>query len=76
MAELSDKNPANVPGKYYVDTNCIGCGLCMDSAADYFRADDDGNSVVYNQPTTDEGIEACETAITDCPVGAIGNDGE
>ena len=76
MAEIDEKNENNVPGKFYVDTNCIACGLCIANAPDYFREDDNGNSVVYNQPDTDEGVEACEAAIADCPVQAIGDDGE
>ncbi|MBR5212892.1 MAG: ferredoxin [Akkermansia sp.] len=76
MAEIDEKNENNVPGKFYVDTNCIACGLCIANAPDYFQEDEDGNSIVYNQPDSDEGVEACESAMADCPVQAIGDDGE
>ena len=35
---------------------------------------DDPNSVVYKQPENDEETKACEEALENCPVDAIGND--
>jgi ferredoxin len=37
--------------------------------------DDDSNSYVYKQPENDEETKACEKALENCPVVAIGNDG-
>jgi len=76
MADREEKQPENVSGKFYVDEQCIDCDLCRDHAPDFFtRSNDGGYSYVYNQPTTEEGIELCTEALEDCPVEAIGNDG-
>lgn len=76
MADKENPQPLNVTGKYYVDTECIDCDVCRQTAPDYFKAnDDEGYSYVFLQPTSDEGIEQCEEALEACPVEAIGNDG-
>ena len=31
MADKNDKHPENVTGKFYVDTQCIDCDLCMEA---------------------------------------------
>lgn len=77
MADIDEKNEKNVPGKFYVDSNCIDCDLCRESAPDFFaRDDDEGVSYVCKQPTTDEEVELCTEAMEGCPVQAIGDDGE
>lgn len=76
MADKNAKAVKNVAGKYYVDSNCINCGQCIDIAADYFVEDADGSIYVQVQPTTEEGVALCEQAVSSCPVNAIGNDGE
>ncbi len=77
MADKADKWPENVPGKFYVDEQCIDCDLCRETAPDYFQRNEDGGySYVANQPTTDEGIEQCMEALEGCPVEAIGDDGD
>jgi ferredoxin len=76
MADPNDRVPENVPGTYYVDTNCIDCDVCRDTAQDNFtRADRGGYSFVFQQPATDEERALCEEALLACPVEAIGNDG-
>jgi len=76
MADLSDKWPENIAGKFYVDEQCIDCDLCRETAPDYFsRNDDGGYSFVHAQPTTQEGIDECMEALEGCPVEAIGDDG-
>ena len=77
MADVADKWPENVTGKFYVDEQCIDCDLCRETAPDYFmRNEDGGYSYVYKQPTTDDGIEQCMEALEGCPVEAIGDDGD
>ncbi len=77
MADIDEKTEKNVPGKFYVDSNCIDCDLCRESAPDFFsRDDDEGMSFVCKQPVTDEEIAACTEAMEGCPVQAIGDDGE
>jgi ferredoxin len=75
MAFVKDKLPDNVPGKYYVDRQCIDCDVCRDtSPANFTRNDENGYSYVYKQPETQVEIELCEEALNACPVEAIGDD--
>ena len=77
MADPKDGVPENAPGSYYVDTQCIDCDVCRDTAPDSFRRSDENSySFVYKQPETPEERAACEEALTCCPVEAIGDDGE
>jgi ferredoxin len=77
MAELDEKWPENVKGKFYVDEQCIDCDLCRETAPDNFtRNEDGGYSFVYKQPTTQEEIDLCMEALEGCPVEAIGDNGE
>jgi ferredoxin len=76
MADLEDKNPEGVPGKYYVDSQCIDCDLCRETAPDNFqRSDEEGYSYVYKQPQNEEEEALCIEAMEGCPVEAIGDDG-
>lgn len=77
MAEVDLKNKENVPGKWYVDENCIGCDSCISIAPDHFIMDEDGEyAYVHKQPETDEEEQACQDAMESCPSEAIGDDGE
>jgi ferredoxin len=75
MADKNSKATKNVSGKYYVDTNCISCGQCVDIAGDFFKEDTGGGVYVQAQPSSAESIALCEQALSNCPVEAIGNDG-
>jgi len=75
MAFVKDKLPDNVPGKYYVDGQCIDCDVCRDTSPKNFtRNDENGYSYVYKQPETSEEFSLCEEALNACPVEAIGDD--
>lgn len=77
MADKTDKTEGNALGKYYVDTNCIDCDLCRETAPDIFaRNDDEGYSYVIRQPKNDDEVALCNEAIEGCPVEAIGDDGD
>lgn len=77
MADPKDRYRENVPGGYYVDTNCIDCDVCRDIAPDNFiRNDEGGYSYVYKQPATEGEHKECESARDECPVEAIGNNGK
>ena len=55
MADKNDKRPESVPGKFYVDSQCIDCDLCRETAPKNFtRQDDGGYSYVFAQPSTPE----------------------
>ncbi len=76
MAELENKYPENVPGKFYVDDQCIDCDLCRETAPQNFtRSEDGGYSYVYKQPDTPEEEAQCAEAMAGCPVEAIGDNG-
>lgn len=76
MADRNDRLPDNVPGPWYVDSECIDCDLCRQAAPENFRRNPgEGYSYVSRQPVTDEEIEQCTEALEECPVEAIGKDG-
>lgn len=77
MADKANKYPVNAPGKYYVDNQCIDCDLCRETAPNNFKRNEEGGfSYVYKQPENDDEVKQCEEAIANCPVEAIGSDGE
>lgn len=77
MADLEDKNPESVAGKFYVDSQCIDCDLCRETAPENFqRSDEEGYSYVYKQPENEEEKALCMEALEGCPVEAIGEDGK
>lgn len=76
MANPSDRNPDNVPGRYYVDSSCIDCDQCRGIAPDIFaRNPDTGMGYVKRQPVTDDEIALAEEALASCATNSIGNDG-
>ena len=57
MAEISERLPDNVPGKFFVDENCIDCDLCRQEASQFFvRNEEDGYTYVGRQPESPEAI--------------------
>ncbi|MEN9661837.1 MAG: hypothetical protein RL324_786 [Verrucomicrobiota bacterium] len=77
MANKADKHQPNVAGKFYVDSQCIDCDLCRETAPSFFtRHEEGGYSYVFKQPSTQEEIDQCMEAIEGCPVEAIGKDGD
>jgi ferredoxin len=77
MAEPTEKVESNVAGKYYVDSNCIDCDVCRETAPENFKAnEDEGYSYVFKQPENEEEEIQCQEAMESCPVDAIGDDGD
>lgn len=77
MADKKAKWSLNLPGKFYVDDQCIACDACVMEAPSFFTMnDDDGHAFVKAQPKTAAEIEECLSAMEACPVEAIGSDGE
>ena len=73
MAEQDKKWSDNVPGKYYVDEQCIDCDACRTEAPDNFtRNDEHGYSYVFKQPENEAEEVQCKSALEACPVEAIG----
>jgi len=76
MADVANRYPESVPGKYYVDNQCIDCDLCRETAPDNFKRNDDGGySFVFKQPASPEEETRCKEAKEGCPVEAIGDNG-
>lgn len=76
MADNTDKVEDSVDGPWFVDTNCIDCDLCRQTAPDNFeRNEDEGYSYVHKQPESEDEVQACQDAMEECPVEAIGDDG-
>ncbi len=77
MADKSQKVPENIGGRYYVDVTCIDCDLCRETAPGNFtRQDAEGHSYVVRQPANAAEEASCMAAMEECPVEAIGNDGD
>lgn len=77
MADNSDKVSENVQGRYFVDSQCIDCNLCRDTAPANFKHNEEGGySYVYKQPESEDEEALCAEAKDACPVEAIGDDGE
>ncbi len=77
MADPREKNENNAAGRYYVDSSCIDCDLCRESAPRLFaREEDECYSYVLRQPETEQEIQLCHSILEACPVEAIGDDGE
>ena len=65
----------NTPGPWYVDDQCICCGLCENVAPELFRMSADGSHyLVYRQPAAPQDLEDAENAMERCPATAIGSD--
>ena len=74
MADKTNAWEDCVAGKWYVDKNCIMCGVCVDVAGNNFKEASSGDhAIVSKQPAAGEEA-ACQDAMTQCPVEAIGND--
>ncbi len=76
MADNTDKVEGSVDGQFYVDSNCIDCDLCRQTAPENFeRNEDEGFTFVNKQPENDDEEQACRDALEECPTEAIGDDG-
>lgn len=54
--------------KYYVNEDCIGCGMCANTCPEVFELKDDGYARAMDVDT--DSPEA-EEAMNGCPVNAI-----
>lgn len=77
MADLLVRVKDNLPGKYYVDESCTNCASCRQIAPDHFSFNEDTKQAfVAVQPRTPGEDELCEEAMDNCPIEAVGDDGE
>ena len=74
---FQERWPENVPGKFYVDQQCLDCNLCTETAPGHFtRNDAGGYFYVSRQPATKEEEALLQLAVEGCPCEAILNDGD
>ena len=61
---------------FFCDSTCILCTMCSNLAPENFRISENGDhDICFKQPENDEELEECQTALENCPVGAIGDNG-
>ena len=73
MATPSLRLPENVPGPFYVTSECIDCGMCPELAPAIFRRHDEtGFSIVFHQPVNETEYAQAMEGLNGCPVDAIG----
>lgn len=73
MADINDRIPQNIEGRFFVDNTCIDCDQCRSHAPDFFtRDDEEGTSYVQRQPQTQSEIDLCTEAMEGCPTESIG----
>ncbi|MCK5882784.1 MAG: ferredoxin [Bacteriovoracaceae bacterium] len=76
MSNKLSKTLGSVNGPYYVDTNCIACGVCIVDAPGFIVMNEgEGFAYFSKQPKSKTELMMCEEAIIACPVESIGNDG-
>ena len=76
MADRNERVPENAAGSFYVDSTCIDCDLCRETAPHSFkRNDSEHRSFVFHQPADAAEEAACLAALEECPVEAIGREG-
>ena len=76
MANPTDRLPENVPGRYYVDADCIACDQCREMAPALIgRRPYSSQSYIQRQPASPDELALIEEALGACPISAIGNVG-
>ncbi|ACF12778.1 putative ferredoxin [Chloroherpeton thalassium ATCC 35110] len=76
-AVFENRNSDNAPGRYYIDSQCYDCGLCVDICPTIFKRNGKKRySFVGAQPEQATHEKLCKEALETCPCGAIGDDGK
>lgn len=57
--------------KYYVNENCIGCGMCNGICPGVFGMTDEGVAMAIDEEVKEADASDAENAMNSCPVGAI-----
>ena len=85
MADWKNRWEDNVGGNstvngkkfgFFVDKECILCSVCSDAAPNNFRMSDaEDHDICYKQPESADELAQCQEAMENCPVEAIGENG-
>ena len=75
MANLTKRLPENVPGDFFVDSNCIDCDTCRQLAPVSFGETGEF-AYVQRQPQSQGDRRAALHALVSCPTGSIGCRGD
>jgi len=57
--------------KFFVNENCIGCGLCVSICPEVFQMSPEGVSKASGNAVDKKVEKSAEKAMHDCPVDAI-----
>jgi glyoxylase-like metal-dependent hydrolase (beta-lactamase superfamily II)/ferredoxin len=68
---MTESHPENVPGDWFVDRRCIGCGSSWSVAPDLIGPTSDGRFAVFSQPSDPEAVLRAELAAEVCPTGSV-----
>jgi glyoxylase-like metal-dependent hydrolase (beta-lactamase superfamily II)/ferredoxin len=72
---MAKRLETNVPGHFYVNSNCIDCDQCRQIAPASF-SDVRGMSAVTTQPRDEQERRLAQYALLSCPTGAIGSESQ
>lgn len=72
--DRTDIHPENVAGEFFVNDQCITCDMCFEISPEVFRMSSDSEqSIVYQQPKTEDEKARALEVLENCPVEAIEN---
>src|SRR5262245_46368145 len=71
MANPKKRVAENVPGDFFVDSTCIDCDACRQTAPAVF-GEARGTSFVHTQPVSSDDRRQAIRALLSCPTGSIG----
>ena len=71
MADAKRRVAGNAAGEFFVDTNCINCGVSRHYAPKTF-GDDGAHAFVKKQPSSEQDVLDAQLALLACPAAAIG----
>ena len=72
---MEKRRAGNVPGRYYVNENCIDCQLCADLAPGNFACNEEFEyHYVARQPQNEQELERVLDALNSCPTESICED--
>ena len=57
--------------KFFVNSNCIGCGLCPSVCPEVFSMTDENVATAIDEELTGHTADAAQKAMEQCPVSAI-----